>query len=263
MNFTDFNQDDRFILGVDPGQARDPTAICITRVIESERPVHQVVHLERLPLRTPYPGIGWRVNELLQHPLLNNRTDVVLDLTGVGRPVHDLFEDQGISAIGVTITTGHEQTQTDRDHWSVPKLTLISTVLSLLHDDRLHIAADLPESRTLVAEFEAFHGSHTDTGAWRFGARSGQHDDLVLALCLCCWGARANDKLKDWYRIAAQLGPQHPVSEESEPDLEPGPGEVVVTVRQRVWCAAENRWLQPGRQLMSVVDAAHYASWLV
>jgi hypothetical protein len=45
-------------------------------------------------------------------------------------------------------------------------------------------------------------------------------------------------------------------------DLRPGPGEVVVTVRDRVWLYGTNRWLEPGRRVMSEADAAAYAEHL-
>lgn len=31
--------------------------------------------------------------------------------------------------------------------------------------------------------------SVSNTGVWRFGARSGKHDDFVLAVALGCWWA--------------------------------------------------------------------------
>jgi len=41
----------------------------------------------------------------------------------------------------------------------------------------------------LKLELEDFRATVTDSGRWTFGARSGAHDDLVLALALALWRA--------------------------------------------------------------------------
>jgi hypothetical protein len=183
--------EERFFIGVDPGQSIDPTAISAVRIDRSQqRPVFQCGHLERLPLNTPYPGVIWRVGDLQARlSTSGSRAEVVLDLTGVGRAVGDLFVDRGIHPTNVTITAGHEETKTGPGHYSVPKLQLVSRVQALLHDSRLLIQKDLPDTPALVAELQEFRASVTDSGRWSFGARSGAHDDLVLALSLACWRA--------------------------------------------------------------------------
>ena len=45
------------------------------------------------------------------------------------------------------------------------------------------------EAPALRAELEDFRATVTDSGRWTFGARSGAHDDLVLALALALWRA--------------------------------------------------------------------------
>ena len=63
---------DAFYLGVDPGQAIDPTGIAIVQRIAdpngSGKPLFHCVHLRRLPLDTPYPGIVQYVRRLLSEP---------------------------------------------------------------------------------------------------------------------------------------------------------------------------------------------------
>src|ERR1700758_4024622 len=49
---------------------------------------------------------------------------------------------------------------------------------------RLKIHKNLAEVDTLVAELQDFRAEVTDSGYWRFGARAGKHDDLVLALAI-------------------------------------------------------------------------------
>src|SRR4051812_9376191 len=209
MNTAEFSPTDRYYLGCDPGQSIDPSAVAIVRVVEGERPVFQVGHLERLPLHTPYPGVVWRVGELLGHPLLRGRTELVLDLTGVGRPVNDLFLDQDIRATCVTITAGFDEAEISHRYFHVPKLHLVSRLQSLLHDGRLRVQPNLPDTPALLDELMSFEASVSDSGRWSFGARSGKHDDLVLALGLAVWRAHSS-KLRNWQRLAAQLQPALP-----------------------------------------------------
>jgi hypothetical protein len=167
-------------------------------------PIYQVGHLERLPLQTPYPGVVSHVGRMLAR--LPEGTELVLDYTGVGRPVYDLFMAKGMSPYGVSITSGNAVTK-DKMHYSVPKLTLISTVQALLHDGHLKIHKDLAGVQTLVAELQDFRAEVTDSGYWRFGARAGKHDDLVLALAIALWhsvGRDATTGIIDYYRWAVE-----------------------------------------------------------
>jgi hypothetical protein len=163
--------------------------------------IFQIGHLERLPLGTPYPGIVARVGRLLGK--LPARTELVIDFTGVGRPVFDMFTDLGISPLGVLITSGIAETW-DGAICSVPKLTLVSRLQALLHEGRLKIQKELPEAETLVRELQDFRVEFTAVGHLTFNARSGKHDDLVLALAIAVWRAHgagsASDSYFEWMR---------------------------------------------------------------
>jgi hypothetical protein len=95
--------------------------------------IFQVGHLERVPLGTPYPGIVAHVGRLLGK--LPAGTELVIDYTGVGRPIFDMFTYTGISPLGVLITAGTAETY-DGAICSVPKLTLVSRLQALLHEGR-------------------------------------------------------------------------------------------------------------------------------
>jgi len=147
--------------------------------------IYQVGHLERVPLGTLYPGIVAHVRRLLGK--LPNAA-LIIDYTGVGRPVFDLFTCAGISPVGVLITGGAVETH-DGPIYGVPKLTLVSRLQALLHEGRLKIHKDLSEAETLVRELQDFRVEYTAAGHLTFNARSGRHDDLVLALAIAVWHA--------------------------------------------------------------------------
>jgi hypothetical protein len=122
-----------FVIGVDLGQAHDPTAICVVKKTDggSRRPIFQVGHLERLPLQTSYPNVISHVGRLMQR--LRSSAEIVIDYTGCGRPVFDMFVHAGFSPIGISITAGDTVTNEGGTIYKVPKLVLISRVQALLH----------------------------------------------------------------------------------------------------------------------------------
>jgi hypothetical protein len=157
-------------------------------LFEDGTELYQCGHLERLPLGTSYPAVVAHVRGLLGQ--LPRGTELVIDFTGVGRPVFDMFEMAGIDPIGVLITGGATESGDGRIY-SVPKLNLISWVQALLHQERLKIHRALPEAKALVKELEDFRVDFTTAGHMTFNARSGTHDDLLLALAIAAWRARA------------------------------------------------------------------------
>lgn len=169
--------------------------------------IFQVGHLERLPLGTNYVAIVAHVGRLLSK--LPAGTEIVIDLTGVGKPVFDMFAYSGITPFGVTITAGTAETR-DGIVSSVPKLTLISRLQALLHEGRLKILRELPEAETLARELQDFRVEYTATGNLTFNARSTKHDDLVLALAIAIWKAHGGGMnsygIFEYYRIKATGG---------------------------------------------------------
>jgi len=149
-------------------------------------PIFQIGYLERVPLGTPYPGIVAHVGRLLKK--LPGDPELVIDFTGVGRPIFDMFVYSRIYPTGVVITGGNTETR-DGVTCSVPKLTLVSRLQALLHEGRLKILRELDEAETLVRELQDFRVEFTAAGHLTFNARSGKHDDLVLALAIAVWRA--------------------------------------------------------------------------
>lgn len=161
--------------------------MCVAQKTPSETPAHLVRHLERFPLGTAYPTIVRRVRQLMQAPPLVDRAQLVVDATGVGKPVVDLLTEAGLEPISVTITGGDSTTHEGRQY-RVPKRELVTTVQVLLQPDRLKIAKGLPEAMTLMKEMLAFKVKITVSGHDTYEAwRERDHDDLVLAVCMATW----------------------------------------------------------------------------
>ena len=111
----------------------------------------------------------------------------MIDETGVGRPVGDLFDNTGMCPTRVTITAGDKQTCAGKRRWHVAKSLLISGLDARLHTGELRIAADLTEAGTLAEELKDFRRKISAAGRYTFEARVGKHDDLVLAVAIGLW----------------------------------------------------------------------------
>lgn len=154
-------------------------------------PIYEVKHLQRLPLRTPYTEVARRMKRLLDTPPLRSNAELVVDATGVGTAVIDLLRAEGLRFWSVTITGGEKETR-DGSAYRVPKKDLVCRVQVLLEEGkrRVKIAPSLPEAGTLVEELLNYRYNITDAGNEVYGTwREGQHDDLMLALCLAVWAA--------------------------------------------------------------------------
>jgi hypothetical protein len=186
-----------YFVGLDLGQASDPSALCALQ--RSDMPadhtgtftrMYDVLGLKRWPLGTAYPVIVREVADLLKERPLKG-CQLIIDATGVGRPVRDLFREAKLPAelLSVIITPGHAQTFTEGFH-HVAKVILISGVQILLQQRFLRFAADLPDIPVLVREFANYRVKVTPAANEVFNAREGEHDDVVLAVALACWAAR-------------------------------------------------------------------------
>ena len=169
-----------FVIGADIGQAQDPTALA---VIESG-PGLRLRYIERLPLGLSYPKVVERIERLGQD--LPGAV-LVLDATGVGRPVFDHLAKDGHAPIGVVITSGRAVRQ-DGGLWRVPKVELLRPLVTSLEAGRLKVAKAIPDAAALVRELQAFTVTFSKQGHAGFAGR-GAHDDLVIATALAVWWA--------------------------------------------------------------------------
>jgi len=189
-----------FYVGADLGQSNDPTAIVVLERqwgylnqadgehdLNTPLTFYRVRHMERLPLGMDYVQQVQYIGSVMRRAPLNG-AELLIDFTGVGRPVFDIFNQHGIRAEGVNITAGNQETQ-EMHGWNVAKQILISTVQAELHSGRLRVNKDLADAPILECELQDFQVSITPSGNATFNARVGRHDDLVLALAIALWRA--------------------------------------------------------------------------
>jgi hypothetical protein len=206
----------RFTLGLDLGQVSDPSAIAIldekteARVIQDPAeallgaPGSKVLsrsyllrQLERPALGTSYPDIVRGVKEFCDNPALRDQVDVVVDATGVGRPVIDVMRENGLSPIPVVITFGNagkDVIMDDDGYFRVPKVDIMASLQVLFGSGRLKYPLELLDREGVnlvpvwLMEMERFKMKQTKSGNMTYEAwRETDHDDIVLAIALPCW----------------------------------------------------------------------------
>ena len=147
--------------------------------------LYRIGYLARLPLKTPYPAVVAAIRRIVGN--LPRGTELVVDFTGVGRGIFDMLVDRGLNPVGVTMTGGFEVHRNDTIV-SIPKSTLVSKLVARVHSGELTVHRDLADWPALKRELLNFRSEVTPAGHETWNARSGEHDDLVIATALCVWG---------------------------------------------------------------------------
>ena len=183
--------------GLDLGRHDEFTALSLlerTEVPNSDDPrrrvrQYAVRHLERWPPATPYPQVFARLAKVFAVPSLR-RSRLVVDYTGVGRPVVNMLRKAQVGAwvVPFLVTSGRSAGSDDRGGWLVSRQELAATLQVLLQSRCLRVAPALVEAATLARELAAFQVKATAAAKEEWGAwREGTHDDLVLAVAVAAW----------------------------------------------------------------------------
>jgi hypothetical protein len=183
-----------FVMGVDVGQAHDPTAVVVLQRAGDWGELIHLRHVERIALATSYPDQAKHLAELAARPPLTGRVVMGVDATGVGRPVVDMLKPiVGCPLTPVVITAGTLSSADDRGWLRVPKRDLIAGAQIALEQHQVRIAKSIPDVDILTAELAAYRVSiNPDSGhdSYANSARENPHDDLVLAFAVAVHVAR-------------------------------------------------------------------------
>jgi hypothetical protein len=194
-------------IGLDLGQLTDFTAAAVLRRtlaidpatgrVERRATGHpyyrfDALAIRRYPLGTPYTAIVQHITGQLERPELAPRPRLVIDGTGVGVAVVEMFRTALkklplVECHAITITAGRSWSVTGRHSWNVAKIEIVASVREALEARRLKVPPQLDHADTLKRELLDFRVRITAAANETFSAREGQHDDLVLAVALPLW----------------------------------------------------------------------------
>jgi hypothetical protein len=215
-----------YIAGLDIGQLHDPSALTVLeRDISTRTGKVQARYdarwLERFPLQTPYPAMARLVRDRLEK--LKAGVILVIDVTGVGRGMVDLFREEWMTVdpltqerrirpdkpaiVAVTLLTSamHTPTAPSWDEHHVPKRDVVMRFMVALQQQRFRAAKSLKEAAILFKEGQNFQWKVSQAGNDQYGAwRDGQHDDLLLSAAIAVWWGEVHGRVP-----VAALGSSH------------------------------------------------------
>lgn len=192
----------KYIIGLDLGQQNDYTVLTVVEPITSplEGVKYHVPYMYRYPLKTSYVYIVEHVRNFIEMRQLEDYL-LVVDHTGVGIPIVDLFNEHSINLVGITITGGHKANWHTPRSATVPKQELISCLQMAMQCKKMQISKDIGILDVLIKEFIGFTARITKSGKGKFEAEHGVHDDTVLSLAMAIWYCES--RLKKSKRIRA------------------------------------------------------------
>jgi phage FluMu gp28-like protein len=166
------NCPDNVVAGIDWARYSDYTAIVAVGVSESGL---KVIAVDR------FNGMGWstQIDRVIGFLKANAVSQALTDQTSIGDPLleqlrtklWDTSADVSVDGYGFT-------SQSKRD--------LIENLAMKLSHGQLSI----PRDESLMRELQYYEYELTQHGNVKMNARSGSHDDLVVALALACWQAK-------------------------------------------------------------------------
>jgi len=167
------------VISIDVGQKSDFTAISVVQQ-ENDRFVLKALTRFR---HLSYTEVVQRVLIILE--TLPKNTACVVDSTGVGTPVCDMLNAEGIQVWRITITGGYKANITGYN-LNIPKEMLVNVAQVVVESGKLVIADGLSYWKEALNEFENFAMKVAPGGdQLTYSAlRSGQKDDLVLSILM-------------------------------------------------------------------------------
>lgn len=175
-------------MGIDVGQRRESSAICVVEVEERyswDRPVDHfsVRRLERLPPGTTYPEVAQRSREVVAALRKQKKsTEIFVDVTGLGDSVVDLIQRTTGRSITAVYFTHGDRRHKENGAIRLGKAWLVARVQTLLQSGELHMP-DSNRNEEFIRDLLDFRITLTQDANERHGAFPvGRHDDLVTAL---------------------------------------------------------------------------------
>jgi hypothetical protein len=155
----------RYVIGADIAKVNDFTVLTVI-----DRQNHKVVYWDRFN-RIEWDLLIQRITALANK---YNRAKVVIDSTGLGNPVTERIQRNGINVIDFKFATKSK-------HDLIDKLSIFIE----------HKGITIPDEPILLDELDCYACEMSETtGALKYSAPIGKHDDAICSLGLAVWDLR-------------------------------------------------------------------------
>ncbi|MEE4212680.1 MAG: hypothetical protein V2I43_25835 [Parvularcula sp.] len=186
----------RFLIGLDLGQAQDPSAYVVMRdeaIPEWHTSITQrlgerqrtVVAADRIR-DTSYVEVARIAGALMASSAIAGRCHLCIDATGVGRAFGDVLDEMGIKHTKLQMVGGMSENRDGR-FWNVSKNRLMAGLNGALHTRKLTLGA-FDQRDALAQEFSSFQVTWSAAGNMRLeGGDDEGHADMVIATAMAWW----------------------------------------------------------------------------
>jgi phage terminase large subunit-like protein len=156
------NTDHTYVAGLDWALSNDYTVLTVI-----DQTTREVAHIERFTMMD-YAAQRARIHAVCQR---YNVYLVVAESNAMGKPNNDELRRMGVRLRDFNTT-------------NLSKAAAIESLAAAFD----HREIGIYDHRELIEELQAYEGSRLDSGAMRYGAPDGMHDDMVMSLALA-WQA--------------------------------------------------------------------------
>jgi hypothetical protein len=179
------------IISLDPAQLRDWSALCVVDM--QYRPGEKCFGYDLIGMNRKQGLrydliVDWVAGALLRAEFNpgGQPPEFVLDATGVGVAVRDMFAAKGIRLKAVTITAGEAYSRAG-SLISIGKARLIGSFLGAFDAGKVRVNPNMPIWPALEREMLSFRAEMSAQGRAKFEAEQGEHDDMLFALAMAVW----------------------------------------------------------------------------
>lgn len=179
-----------YIISLDPAKLRDwcaLSAVDMQYVATKKRFQYDVVTIARKQ-GLDYPDmVDWVIGILKMKQFNESEPPkFVMDATGVGVAVSDMFKAKGIRHHAITFTKGNI-CKREGSHIHVGKPRLVGKFLGAFDAGKVRVNPGQPLWPQMEREMLAFKAEMKENGYSKFEAEEGENDDLLISLAQAVW----------------------------------------------------------------------------
>lgn len=197
--------DNKIIIGLDWGSLADFTACAVVECYynEDDTGAYRVLETKRFKLGITYPQIVKalaKLDESIREKMEDADPIFIAESNGVGQPVIEMLREMiKKSRIYEVFTSGGESVTVNGRKITAGKKRMVTNLSGMLSAGRLTFSK---EDKALINELQNFRGFQLDSGKEEFEAKTGAHDDLIMALSFAVlWG----EQMLKRYRVGAPI----------------------------------------------------------
>ena len=196
------------IIGIDRGALADFTAFAVVKCYhnEDDKTAYQVLETRQFKLHTPYSEVInalVKLDESIREEIRGVDLVFIAETNGVGLPVIERFRESIENAeqrnrIYEVFTSGGEAVNVNGKKFTAGKKRMITNLSGMVSVGRLTFKK---QNKALVDELQNFRGFQLESGKEEYEAKTGAHDDIIMALSFCVLLGEQREQRRKYQRV--------------------------------------------------------------